>query len=240
MIIEKEFKIKSLPEFMSKIESLDYVDGYLYRGENELFETALMPKIGRHFENDNPNSKSLFIKREHQYYNWFKTESVQYFKDYWPKHDFDYLIIGQQHGLSTRLLDFTQNPLVALYFAILDMNECKDGYVYIINEMIWGMDKYNYNNKSLLELSSKIEEYFTFIPPRYIPRISKQSGAFMYFRDPTIQFQQEVIRIKVSGTCKKKIKAYLYKFNIKENNLFHSLEGLSSSINYRFSRSSSF
>src|SRR6266852_3174918 len=47
--------------------------------------------------------------------------------------DWDLMVYAQHFGMATRLLDWTSNPLAALWFACQDGDTDRSGYVYLLN-----------------------------------------------------------------------------------------------------------
>ena len=100
-----------------------------FRGHSDK-EYLLKPSIGRNsknfgdwlFEIDNKTeiSEEQKISVGLQQYEWwalseFKARKMPFHND--NLNYFDLMILAQHHGLRTRLLDVTTNPLVAIYFA---------------------------------------------------------------------------------------------------------------------------
>jgi FRG domain len=50
-----------------------------------------------------------------------------------PQNEMDWLFIAQHHGLPTRMLDWTENPLVALFFAVENYSNGKDGKIFALH-----------------------------------------------------------------------------------------------------------
>ena len=82
----------------------------------------------------------------------------------------DWILHAQHHGLPTRLLDFTSNPLKALYFAVENSNSSTDG-------VVWGLDGFGVSEFPSLDLE-KIEFYS---PPHINSRITAQESMLAVF-----------------------------------------------------------
>src|ERR671918_2660247 len=108
----KEMKINTFNEFHEIIEKYD-ARTVIYRGVKSA-KYPLIPKIGRITP---PSSARSREDNEQEILRLFKEKALPYL-DFMPANDWDWLALGQQHGLPTRLLDWTGNPLVACYFAV--------------------------------------------------------------------------------------------------------------------------
>ena len=108
-----ETKIRSFDEFTNALANLN--EGLvLFRGQVE--DWKLRPKIGRPDLVLSPGANSL-LEVEKKMMRMFKRQAPPFLQKT-PSSEWDWLALAEHHGMATRLLDWSSNPLIALWFAV--------------------------------------------------------------------------------------------------------------------------
>jgi hypothetical protein len=222
------------------IRSFEQLDGLLsslhdewwrwyYRGVSRA-EHKLIPKAGRPPYSDK-DDVIIFL-------NW-KRHAFAYLPT-GPRElsDWDMLAIAQHHGLATRLLDWSFNPLTAAFFATVDwdgtIHEGVDGAVYA-----------HYSSADVVEPSAgegpfQVEGIRRLAPTSVIPRIGQQGGIFTIHSPPVTALEESLpegdrlIKMIIDRGFKKALSVKLSHYGVNRMSLFPDLDGLSAHINWSF------
>lgn len=205
--------------------------GYLFRGQADS-SWKLLPKAGRReFILSGNNDLGRF-------WTWTR-QAVAYSS--LPLSDMERLAIAQHHGLATRLLDWSTNPLVACFFACSEQIE-KDGAVYMYETP----DKVISEEYTLDTLRNN-HGVFAFFPKSISPRVLNQKGVFTVHCDASSEIvvkesrlynsEPNLIILTVPAKLKGDIIRHLEDYGIDKAVLFPDLDGLSAHINNQTIRS---
>ena len=172
-------------------------------------------------------------------------------------HVWNWLALGQHHGLPTRLLDWTYSPLVALHFATADERAfANDGVIWRVDyqktnaylperlsELLRREGVGVFTAEMLSQAASTLHEFdrlapepfvVFFEPPSLDERITNQFALFALMSSPTgnlgcwLEARPGLAqRIIVPADLKWEIRDKLDQANITERVLFPGLDGLS-------------
>jgi tRNA G37 N-methylase Trm5 len=209
-----------------------FLEDCVSAGENHLFRGvrkksyALTCSVGRHKTKD---GAALDVRAEKIMLNLFKQKAHEFIKDH-DGDDLALLSIAQHHGLPTRLLDWSKNPLVALFFAVKDdflaSEEQEDSKVFV------------YVPKSKIELNANfdpfaVKEVKRYAPRYWHPRISAQLGVFTVHNDPNSEWvSSDVTEWYIAHAARRDIKLALNKMGFNSGSLFPDLGGISEQIKW--------
>lgn len=123
----RKIVVRSVADLLEIVER-DVPGDWIFRGHSSHFWTLT---AGAHRLSDAAKiPKSDVPSFEKELLTEFKRRA-RIFLSSPPKSEWEWLVIAQHFGLPTRILDWTENPLVALYFAVRDVDQLsRDGMLF--------------------------------------------------------------------------------------------------------------
>ncbi|MEQ9334003.1 FRG domain-containing protein [Thalassobaculum sp.] len=208
----------TFPEFWSSWEEFIYersTGSWLFRGvANDEFK--LVPKVGRDSVGQHREDLEIRI------FETFKKRGREFVR-LSELGEWDWLSLAQHHGLPTRLLDWTSNPLVALYFSVASVPVDKNGLIYAVN------------TSTLAQIDPKADDPFvvqsvsTYRPSSVVPRIVAQKGFFTVHPMPYAPWEPATATsasMVVPVGLKPLIKQRLFALGVDQSTIMPDLDGL--------------
>lgn len=207
-----ENRIKTIEEFHSFLRQ--QWDGHpIYRGEsNTSYE--LKSKYGRYM---NYNEKNDLDSEKHTL-NEFKKRAIPYLENL-PQNEWEWIALAQHHGLPTRFLDWTYNPLIAAFFACHHKHD-GDSVIYVMQQY-----KIDHHEETIPPL--EIECDYLFDPPHSSVRFTAQQGLFVVQSTPEEEFSHETLqRWILDESLLIELNGVLMSYGISESQVFPGLDSV--------------
>lgn len=213
----------------------------LFRGVTDESHT-LTPSIGR---DTCQNTGNYILTLEDNLLREFKRLTVPILKTL-PQSDFEWLFLAQHYGLPTRLLDWSSNPLVGLFFAT-ERKDDKDGALYYLQHAVTDQyELFDYRTATYTnEFKSAPASIFAiqadqskviFVRPRYTDeRYVNQKSVFSCPLDPFSAIDlQSIKKLVVRAEWKGEIRRRLRILGISTAFIYPGLAGIAEEIKSLF------
>lgn len=221
--------INSFQELVDEANS--HCRHYLYRGETKVGR-SLKPKIARDVNPpSNDDEIEEFYSRERRVFGRFRTSSIAAYEFTKPlETEWHWLTLAQHHGTPTRFVDWSENLLVAAYFATVRYPN-ENGVIYTVHPREKSFLPYIYDHQPL---TTDLKTMFFFRPPYITQRLITQSSVFYTSNKPWVSIKDtgkwSVGELIISKAAKGEIKKILPRLGIRKHILMGDLDSLSEDI----------
>ena len=221
-----DVEIDCLEKFVRYIEGQTNLEYVLYRGQNQ--DWPLLPKLSRvkiRSENELSAERTMLEN--------FKRLAKPHLTRI-PSNDWEWLALAQHHGMATRLLDWTSNPLAALWFAVSQPAGSGNGVVYVLfvdkkaflqPEQIRTLDPFKETAPKVFqpEISTiRIQSQSGWFTTQ---QLNKRTNNFIPFNKST-SFSRDIQRLTIPSRCFSELRYQLDKLGFNRFTLFQDLDGI--------------
>lgn len=228
------FEVSSVSNFVELATWLYTSEAVIFRGQAKEAGWPLIPAVGRFLEGSRIPWGEKEILAE------FKREAVPYLTVL-PSNDWQWLATAQHNRLPTRLLDWTRNPLAALWFAVCEPGfEGKPG-------IVWA---FSYRPEDVLSNTRDVESPFSidrplvYFPDHVFPFVRAQLAVFTIHNrsegdpgkfSPLEEMKDanfHLTKIQIPHECFPSIRYHLFRVGVDPASMFPGLKGLVDRIHY--------
>ncbi|WXU00458.1 MAG: hypothetical protein Ctma_1174 [Catillopecten margaritatus gill symbiont] len=208
-------------KYIDKIAKKTGDNSYIYRGQSQNYDGDVTSTALRRFH------KSGRVKPSKEEYFEYHKNLINDAKSYHygeKLNDTELLIDLQHYGAATGLIDFSEDFLVALWFACNNTDE--DGKVFFLN--VWSNEaKYKHleSGSNLFKEEKNYEENLYYLHTNFKNnnRIFAQKGVFIFgYKDINTDLESITINKNDKQGIRQELKKY---FNIEEKTLFQDIYG---------------